>query len=182
MNALHALILGAVQGLTEFLPISSSGHLLVLQKIFGIGDAGENVLLFNILLHMGTLVAVFAVYWRRIWDMLCHPIQSELKYLVVATIPAVLAALLIDFDDAFEGKFIIWSFYLTSAVLIAGDVIGQWRRRNRKVHKKMRVGDAAAMGVMQAVAILPGLSRSGSTISAAWPSAFRANTRRTSPF
>ncbi|HIU34490.1 MAG TPA: undecaprenyl-diphosphate phosphatase [Candidatus Pullichristensenella excrementigallinarum] len=165
MNALHALILGAVQGLTEFLPISSSGHLLVLQKIFGIGDAGENVLLFNILLHMGTLVAVFAVYWRRIWDMLCHPIQSELKYLVVATIPAVLAALLIDFDDAFEGKFIIWSFYLTSAVLIAGDAIGQWRRKNRKVHKKMRVGDAAAMGVMQAVAILPGLSRSGSTIS-----------------
>ena len=152
MNAIQGLILGIVQGLTEFLPISSSGHLLVLQKIFGIDTDGQ--LLLNILLHLGTLVAVFAVYWRRIWNMLCHPIQSELKWLVV------------DFDAAFEGQFIIWSFYLTSIVLVAGDVIGKWRRRNRRVHKRVGVKDALTMGVMQAVAILPGLSRSGSTISA----------------
>ena len=91
MNAIQGLILGIVQGLTEFLPISSSGHLLVLQKIFGIDTDGQ--LLLNILLHLGTLVAVFAVYWRRIWNMLMHPIQSDLKWLVVATIPAVIAAL-----------------------------------------------------------------------------------------
>ena len=66
----------------------------------------------------------------------------------------------------FEGQFIIWSFYLTSVVLVAGDVIGKWRRRNRRVHKRVGVKDALTMGVMQAVAILPGLSRSGSTISA----------------
>lgn len=127
LNAIQGLILGIVQGLTEFLPISSSGHLLVLQKIFGIDTDGQ--LLLNILLHLGTLVAVFAVYWRRIWNMLMHPIQSDLKWLVVATIPAVIAALVVDFDAAFEGQFIIWSFYLTSVVLVAGDVIGKWRRR-----------------------------------------------------
>lgn len=84
----------------------------------------------------------------------------------MATIPAVIAALVVDFDDAFEGQFIIWSFYLTSIVLVGGDAIGRWRRRNRRVHKRVDLGDAAAMGIMQAVAILPGLSRSGSTISA----------------
>ena len=167
MNAIQGLILGIVQGLTEFLPISSSGHLLVLQKIFGIDTDGQ--LLLNILLHLGTLVAVFAVYWRRIWNMLMHPIQSDLKWLVVATIPAVIAALVVDFDAAFEGQFIIWSFYLTSIVLVAGDVIGKWRRRNHRVHKRVGVKDALTMGVMQAVAILPGLSRSARPSPQAWP-------------
>ena len=81
MNAIQGLILGIVQGLTEFLPISSSGHLLVLQKIFGIDTDGQ--LLLNILLHLGTLVAVFAVYWRRIWNMLRHPIPVSYTHLDV---------------------------------------------------------------------------------------------------
>ena len=161
MNAIQALILGAVQGLTEFLPVSSSGHLLVLEKLMGIAPD----LTLSILLHMGTLLAIFVVYWKRIWNMVLHPIQSELRWLIVATIPAVIAALVIDFDEAFEGKFIIWSFYLTSIVLVAGTAINQWRRKNHALHKKIGARDAIAMGVMQAVAILPGLSRSGSTIS-----------------
>ena len=165
MNILQAFILGAVQGLTEFLPISSSGHLLVIEKLMGISPESGSLLTLNILLHFGTLVAVFAVYWKRIWNMICHPIQSELKWLIVATIPAVVAALVVDFDAAFEGKFIIWSFYLTSVVLVAGTVMNKWRRRNHSLHKRIRWTDAVAMGVMQAVAILPGLSRSGSTIS-----------------
>ena len=165
MSALHAFILGLVQGLTEFLPVSSSGHLLVLQKIFGITAEGNDLLLFNILLHVGTLVAVLVVYWQRILNMILHPITSELKWLVVATIPAVIAALAIDFDDAFEGKFIIWSFYLTSLVLVTSGFIGNQRRLQKKYHKEVRWYDAIAMGVMQAVAILPGLSRSGSTIA-----------------
>ena len=165
MNAIQALILGAVQGLTEFLPISSSGHLLVIEKLMGIDSANGSLLTLNILLHFGTLVAIFAVYWKRIWNMVLHPIQSELKWLILATIPAVIAALVIDFDEAFEGKFIVWSFYLTTIVLVAGTAINKWRRKNHALHKKMRWTDAAAMGLMQAVAILPGLSRSGSTIS-----------------
>ena len=165
MNAIQAIILGAVQGLTEFLPISSSGHLLILEKLMGINSADGSLLTLNILLHFGTLVAIFAVYWKRIWNMVMHPIQSELKWLIVATIPAVIAALVIDFDEAFEGKFIVWSFYLTTIVLVAGTAINKWRRKNRLLHKTMRWTDAVAMGLMQAVAILPGLSRSGSTIS-----------------
>lgn len=165
MSTLQAFILGAVQGLTEFLPISSSGHLLVIEKLMGISSESGSLLTLNILLHFGTLVAVFAVYWKRIWNMICHPIKSELKWLIVATIPAVIAALVVDFDAAFEGKFIIWSFYLTSVVLVAGTAINKRRRRNHSLHKNVRWYDAVAMGVMQAVAILPGLSRSGSTIS-----------------
>ena len=159
MNAIQAFILGAVQGLTEFLPISSSGHLLILEKLMGINSAEGSLLTLNILLHFGTLVAIFAVYWKRIWNMVLHPIQSELKWLIVATIPAVIAALVIDFDDAFEGKFIVWSFYLTTIVLVAGTAVNKWRRKNRTLHKKIGWKDAVAMGCMQAVAILPGLSR-----------------------
>ena len=165
MSALHSFILGLVQGLTEFLPVSSSGHLLVLQKLFGISSEGDGLLLFNILLHVGTLAAVLIIYRQRIWKMICHPFRSELKWLVVATIPAVIAALAIDFDDAFEGRFIIWSFYLTSFVLIMSGFIGEQRRRQRKYHKDTRWYDAVSMGIMQAIAILPGLSRSGSTIA-----------------
>ncbi len=165
MNAFEAFILGVVQGLTEFLPVSSSGHLLILQKVFGISAEGDGMLVFNILMHVGTLVSVCVIYWKRIWNMIRHPFRSELKWLVVATIPAVIAALTINFDDAFEGKFIIWSFYLTSFVLVASGFIGNQRRRQRKYHKDTRWYDAVAMGIMQAVAILPGLSRSGSTIA-----------------
>lgn len=165
MNTFEAFVLGAVQGLTEFLPISSSGHLLLLEKIMGISTDSGDLLLLNILLHFGTLAAVFMVYWKRIWNMVKHPIRSELKWLIVATIPAVVAALVVDFSEAFEGRFIIWSFYLTSVVLIAGTAMNKHRRRNRTLHKQIRWYDAVAMGVMQAVAILPGLSRSGSTIS-----------------
>ena len=165
MSAFQAFILGMVQGLTEFLPVSSSGHLLVLQKIFGISAEGDGMLVFNILMHVGTLIAVIVIYWKRIWNMVRHPFASELKWLVLATIPAVIAALVFDFDDAFEGKFIIWSFYLTSVVLVVSDWIGSQRRLQKKYHKDVRWYDALSMGVMQAVAILPGLSRSGSTIA-----------------
>ena len=165
MSAFEAFILGVVQGLTEFLPVSSSGHLLVLQKIFGISAEGDGMLVFNILMHVGTLIAVFIVYWKRIWNMIRHPFKSELKWLVVATIPAVVAALTINFGDAFEGKFIIWSFYLTSIVLVVSGYIGNQRRIQRKYHKDTRWYDAVSMGIMQAIAILPGLSRSGSTIA-----------------
>ncbi len=102
MSILQAFILGAVQGLTEFLPISSSGHLLVIEKLMGISSDSGSLLTLNILLHFGTLVAVFAVYWKRIWNMIRHHFKSELKWLIVATIPAVVAALVVDFDAAKE--------------------------------------------------------------------------------
>ena len=165
MSVIEAFILGMVQGLGEFLPISSSGHLLLTEKLMNITADSGTLLTLSILLHFGTLAAVFVVYWKRIWNMVKHPFKSELRWLIVATIPAVIAALTIDFDEAFEGKFLIWSFFLTSVVLLAGDAINARRRKNRTLHKEIRWYDAVSMGVMQAVAILPGLSRSGSTIA-----------------
>lgn len=165
MTVFESLILGFVQGLTEFLPVSSSGHLMVLQRAFSISADADKLLLFDVLLHLGTLLAVFVVYWRRILNMILHPVQSELKWLALATVPAVIAALTINFSDVFEGKFIIWSFYLTSIVLVLGNFIGDQRRMQKKFHKEVTWVDAAVMGIMQAVAILPGLSRSGSTIT-----------------
>ena len=160
MNDIQAFILGLVQGLGEFLPISSSGHLMLAQKIMGFDTS--NMLTLNVLLHLATLVAVFAVYWRRFWHMLCHPVKSDLWLLVVATIPAVIAALTINFDAAFEGAFLAWSFLLTSVVLVSAEWLSRhWHRPAKHVTLK----HAIVMGVMQAIAILPGLSRSGSTIA-----------------
>lgn len=160
MTVIQAIILGLIQGLAEFLPISSSGHLTLGQMFLGLGDIP---LTLDILLHLGTLIAVFVVYWRKILNMLMHPIRSELKWVVVATIPTVLAALLLgDFiDQLFEGAYLGVSFLLTSFVLVLGEAINRLRVRK---HKQVNCIDALVMGCMQAVAIAPGLSRSGSTI------------------
>ena len=162
MSNIQAFILGLVQGLAEFLPISSSGHLTLLQMFFGIEEAP---LALDILLHLGTLAAVLVVYRERIWDMICHPLDSDLKWLVLATIPAVLAALFLDdwIDKLFAGNFLGLSFLLTSFVLILGETINRLRA---KCHRHVRWFDALIMGCAQAVAIAPGLSRSGCTISA----------------
>ncbi|MBQ2956073.1 MAG: undecaprenyl-diphosphate phosphatase [Clostridia bacterium] len=162
MTELQAFILGLIQGLAEFLPISSSGHLTLGQMFFGLSDVPMTL---DILLHLGTLLAVFVVYWKRIWNMIVHPIASELKYLILATIPAVLAALFLgDFiDRLFEGAYLGFSFLLTSFVLVLGEAVNRLRPRTSK-HKQVNAVDAIVMGCMQAVAIAPGLSRSGSTI------------------
>ena len=116
LSIFQAVIMGLTQGLAEFLPISSSGHLLLVQKLLGIPSTG---LLLEVLLHAGMLVAVFVVYFKLFWNMLRHPIRSLLPELIVATIPAVIATLLLGdfFDAAFEGKFLGFSFLITSVVL-----------------------------------------------------------------
>lgn len=160
MDIMQAVWMGLVQGLTEFLPVSSSGHILLLGKLF---DINTSLVTETVLLHVGTLVAVIAVYWRRIWNMICHPIKSELPLLVVATIPAVIAALLFGdfFDATYEGAYLGFSFLITTLILWLADLVGGL------AEKKTRVTwpSAIVMGVMQAVAILPGVSRSGATIS-----------------
>lgn len=157
MSIWQALILGIVQGLAEFLPVSSSGHLVLLQTVFGIDEPG---LLLDTLLHLGTLVAVVVVFWKDIWAMIKKPFSKPVYLLVIATIPAVVATLLLGdfFEVAFAGKFLGIGFLLTSAVLF---VSGKMQGRNRELSYK----EAGVMGVFQAFAILPGLSRSGSTIS-----------------
>lgn len=165
MSLLHAAVLGIVQGIAEFLPISSSGHLTIIEAIFGISAKGGDLLLFNVLLHCGSLVVILFEYRKEIIGMLRHPLTSELKWLILATVPTVIGALLIDFDEAFESEFIVWSFLITSAILTLSVLIGQWREQRKLTHTDVRWYDALVMGLMQVLAILPGVSRFGSTAS-----------------
>ena len=167
MTILEALVLGIVQGITEFLPVSSSGHLVLLQKIFGIK---EPVLLFDTLVHAATLISVCAVLWQDIWDILKKIIQPLTLYLIIATIPAVVAALL--FKKQIEGifsstSFLGFFFLVTAGLLLFSEL---WRRRAVNPgsidEKNMRWYDALIVGIFQAVAIMPGISRSGATLSA----------------
>ncbi|GAB6393652.1 MAG: undecaprenyl-diphosphate phosphatase [Treponematales bacterium] len=163
MTTVEAIILGAAQGLTEFLPVSSSGHLVLLQKIFGIS---ESALLFDTLVHAGTLAAVFAVLRREIIALLRRPLQPLTGYLALATVPAVIAALL--FKDAIEaafasGAFLGFAFLLTGALLLAAEALS----RRRAARGAMNGIDALVIGMLQAIAIIPGVSRSGATLSGA---------------
>jgi len=179
MSVLEALVLGVVQGLTEFLPVSSSGHLVLLQKIFGIT---EPTLLFDTAVHGGTLIAVVVVLWRDIWNILRRIVQPLTLWLIVATIPAVVAALL--FKDRIEaafasGAFLGLAFLVTSALLFASDLISRGGSKPggfparldasapARGQDEMRWLDALVIGLLQAVAIAPGISRSGATISGA---------------
>ena len=157
MTIMQAFWLGLVQGLGEFLPISSTGHLDLLQKIFGFSVG--NYLTLDVLLHLGTLAAVIVVYWKRLWNMLLHPVKSELWLLVVATIPAVIASLAFDID--FSPEMLGFEFLITTLILWLADLIGGVSFQTKEV----KWYNALVMGVMQALAILPGVSRSGATIS-----------------
>ena len=165
---LHDILLGLLQGLTEFLPISSSGHLVVVPAVLG---WDEPSLTFDVLLHLGTLVAV-VVYFRHdliglTLGVLGRGIDPDgarrmALYLAVGTIPAVVAGLVLG--DFFEGLF--ESPYTTCAELVATALIllAMERVGDRARRRPLDVGSATAIGVAQAVAILPGISRSGTTI------------------
>jgi undecaprenyl-diphosphatase len=170
MNIIHAIALGIIQGLTEFLPVSSSGHLVLFQKIFGIS---EPALLFDTMLHMGTLAAVVVVLWKDIWAILRKLNQSLTVYLIIATIPTVIAALIFrkSLEKAFEtGHFLGFAFLLTSALLIGAEILakrGAIQGVSAKNTSTTSWLDALIIGIMQAIAIIPGVSRSGATLSGA---------------
>jgi undecaprenyl-diphosphatase len=160
MSILEAIVLGIVQGLTEFLPVSSSGHLVLLQNVFGFS---EPQLFFDTMLHLGTLVAVVIVMRKEIIDLFRKPFHT-LGYLVIATIPAVIVALLLEdvIEGAFAGTYLGYGFLFTAAVLTLAEMLSKRRRQKRR---SASAGSAAVMGVMQAIAIFPGVSRSGSSIA-----------------
>ncbi|MCL1960076.1 MAG: undecaprenyl-diphosphate phosphatase [Spirochaetes bacterium] len=168
MSIIEAIVLGLVQGLTEFLPVSSSGHLVLLQKIFGITTPA---LFLDTMLHAGTLIAVMTVLWQDIWAILKKIIQPLTAFLIIATIPAVIAAL--AFGDAIErafesGKYLGFCFLITSVILIIAEKLSRANTVNVfKKQENMNFLDALIIGIMQAIAIIPGISRSGATISGA---------------
>ncbi len=164
MTIMQAFWLGLVQGLTEFLPISSTGHLELVQRLFKFST--DNALSLDILLHVGTLIAVVVVYWQRLWKMLVdlvrNPLKSEIWLLAIATIPTVIATLLFkDFLDSIQHEFIGYAFLMTTLIIWLADLISGVSFETKEV----KWYNAVVMGIMQAVAILPGVSRSGSTIS-----------------
>jgi len=166
MSILQAAFLGLVQGLAEFLPISSSGHLNLLQALFHVNT--ENQLLFNILLHVGTLIPVLVIFWKEWVQMILHPIKNRtLVLLIIASLPALAGKVLFsDQLDYLETHNLLLGvcFLFTGLVL----VLAQWASsRNARLQREtgeIKVTNALAMGCMQAVAMLPGISRSGSTL------------------
>ena len=180
MSYFEAVILGLVQGLAEFLPISSSGHLALLQQWFGIRE--DNVLLFTVLLHVGTLISVFFIYWKDIWELivelcltikdLCtgkglrleeRPVRKLGIMIIVATIPTgIIGVLFGDFFDSLYTSVIPIGIGLiiTGFLLIVAEKMGEG---NRGI-QQMNFRNAIFVGLVQGVAICPGISRSGSTL------------------
>lgn len=161
---MEAIILGIIQGLTEFLPVSSSGHLVLFQRIFGMSG---DMLFFDTMLHVGTLAAVFIVLWKDIWEIFKNLFGRFTWVLVVATVPAVLAGALLNdfFEGAFEGAYLALGFLITSALLVLSERISAKRQARYTEKGQIKFGTAFGVGCMQAVAIMPGISRSGSTLS-----------------
>ncbi len=160
MSIFIALLLGVVQGLCEFLPISSSGHLVLLHNIFGIN---EGALFFSIMLHIGTLIAVFAVYHSEIWALIKRPFQKKTGMLLAALVPTVIIAFAFKgfFEDSYSGKYLGAGFMLTACLLL----LLQRMSSGKKTIEAMALKDALIIGLFQGVAILPGVSRSGATIT-----------------
>lgn len=162
MEIWQAVVLGLVQGIAEFLPISSSGHLVVLQHVFGINEPGMT---FDIIVHIGSLCAVFAVFWQDILRLIRNPFQKLTGMLIIGTIPAVVAGYLLrDHMDFFRQPFYLAAaFVFTGVLLLIADSI----KHTNKTVKEMNALDAIIIGCMQAVALPPGISRSGATITGA---------------
>lgn len=180
MGYFEAIVLGLVQGLAEFLPVSSSGHLALLQNIFGV--EGDKVLLFAVLLHLGTLISVFIVYWKDIWELVAElfltikdiftgkglrlaerPVRKLGVMIIVATIPTAVIGLV--FNDFFESLYTSMvavgvGFLVTGVLMFVAERMGA---ANRGI-EKMNYRNAVFVGVLQGIAIYPGISRSGSTL------------------
>ncbi len=162
MSILVAIILGLVQGLTEFLPVSSSGHLVLLEKIFGVEN---NVILFDVVLHVATLLAVIIVYRKTILELIKHPLCEKMQKLVFATIPTCIIALLFKgfFENSFNGELLYLGFMVTAIFLIIAQIVSQKEYQ----YRNLSYGNSIVIGVFQGLAIMPGISRSGSTITSA---------------
>ena len=181
MPILMSLFLGLVQGIAEFLPISSSGHLSILQNLFGMDPSD---LLFSVLMHLGTLVSIFVVYRKEIKEMVTDgidylrmrgdsdldepvslkPPARALLFILVGTLPMIIALIFRGYVDRLFAipAFVGLALLVTGGLLFVSD---RFIQKGSKTEKTMTLTDAIIIGLAQAAAILPGLSRSGATIS-----------------
>ena len=169
MDTLQAFVLGIIQGLTEYLPVSSSGHLTIGSYFFGLED-GESNLMFVIAVHLATVLSTLVILWKDIVWLIkgCLKFQwnDEMKYLVNIIIPMIPIGIVgVFFKDAVEevfgsGLFVVGLMLLLTATLLTFSYYAKPRQK-----ESISMKDAFIIGVSQACAVMPGLSRSGSTIA-----------------
>ena len=178
MSTLEALVLGAVQGLTEFIPISSSGHLVLVPAALGWDKPS---LAFDVMLHAASVVALLIYFSGDLIDLARGFISGDkdsrrmVWLLTIGTIPAALAGYFLDayFEEQFtNAEASAWQLLITAAILVAAEQVLRFHeKRTAKIGSSLRTmedlrsPDALAIGVAQAISILPGISRSGSTIA-----------------
>ncbi len=159
MSALEILVLAVVQGVTEFLPISSSGHLVLVAELFG-GVGPDRAV--NIVLHAGTLLSILVFFWRRIVRLATGD-RRVIRLLIVGTLPAATLGLLIRYryPGALESPLLAGSMLLVTGLLLLATRAVDGRRSE---YPDLSVARAFMVGLFQALALLPGISRSGATI------------------
>ena len=163
MQIWQAIVLGAVQGFSEFLPISSSGHLILLQHWFGIE---EGAVFYSVMLHVGTLIPVLIVLWKEILGLFKKPF-NKLLYLILATIPAgivgIILHLTVDLDELFAEK--IWLLGITFLITAGEMLFTEFYSKKTSLDNPVGIKQSLYMGAGQALGVLPGVSRSGTTIT-----------------
>ena len=182
MTLLSSILLGVVQGVTEFLPVSSSGHLAIAEHLLNVSGASQVPPFFDVLLHLGTLFAVFIAYWEDIRDMILEffygvgdlvrgttprrvpPARRMILLIIVGTLPLFAVLPIKDTIESLGDNmyFVAFALLATGCLLFASDRV----RRGRKTEKTATMLDALLVGVGQALATCPGISRSGTTITA----------------
>jgi len=169
LDTLDAIILGIIQGLTEFLPVSSSGHLELGKAILGDDSVPQESLLFTVVLHFATALSTIVVFRKDVWEILKGLLQfkwnEESQFsikIILSMIPAVVVGLFFEEQlEAFFGgniRFVGFMLLITAVLLYFAD-------RAKDTSKKVTFGSALIIGISQAIAMLPGISRSGATIS-----------------
>ena len=149
------IFIGFIQGLTEFLPISSSGHIVLFGSMFNL----DNLLLISVVAHVGTLFAVLYCYRKQIFTLIRHPFNKTNLNLIIATVPTVILVLLFNtfFEDSFSTKTLVWGFLISAVLLFIADM-------KKESFKPVNKRSALYMGLSQGLALLPGISRSGATL------------------
>ncbi|PIS08939.1 hypothetical protein COT75_03690 [Candidatus Beckwithbacteria bacterium CG10_big_fil_rev_8_21_14_0_10_34_10] len=161
MNLVQAVFLGLFQGLTEFLPVSSSGHLVIGQRLFGLLDPP---VLFDILVHIGTLISIIIFFNKKIFGF--YKDKKNWILIIVGSIPAALLGFILNsyIEVLFNSLKLVGLALLVTAGLLF--LTKRWEKRNKDKERPLSSKNAFIIGLFQALAIIPGVSRSGSTISA----------------